>query len=124
VRVRGGIARHPARGVGHEAGVGRLLAALREVPAQAGLEDSAGEVLFVGAAACQVIPSNELQHVGGERVERDHSGWTDGSYVPYGEPRERVLFERVLLAVGCVMCCVMCYGQTAATDATSHSTDC
>jgi hypothetical protein len=116
--VRGGIARHPARGVGHEAGVGRLLAALREVPAQA------GEVLFVGAAACQVIPSNELQHVGGERVERDHSGWTDGSYVPYGEPRERVLFERVRLAVGCVMCCVMCYGQTAATDATSHSTDC
>ena len=88
------------------------------------MEDSAGEVLFVGAAACQVIPSNELQHVGGERVERDHSGWTDGSYVPYGEPRERVLFERVRLAVGCVMCCVMCYGQTAATDATSHSTDC
>ena len=45
-----------------------ILAALREVSAQAGLEDSAGVVLVVSAAACQVIPSNELQHVGGERV--------------------------------------------------------
>ena len=82
VRVRQEIARQPARGVGREAGVGRVVAALREVPAQAGLEDCAGVVLvvalFVGAAAGQVIRPDELQHVGGERVERDHGGWTGG----------------------------------------------
>ena len=42
---QGEIAGHPARRVGHEAGVGgvgaRILAALREVAAQAGLEYSA-----------------------------------------------------------------------------------
>ena len=85
VRVCGSIARHPARRVGHEAGVGRVFAALREVPAQAGLKHSAGVVLFVSAAAGQVVPPNEIQHVGGERVERDHGSamaggldWTGG----------------------------------------------
>ena len=74
--MRREIARHPARRVGHEAGVRGVFAALREVPAQAGLEVSSGVVLrvalFVGAAACQVIPPNELEYVFGERVEWDH----------------------------------------------------
>ena len=64
-----GVARHFARGVGHEAGVRGILAALREVPAQAGLEVGAAVALgvaLVGAAAGQVIRSDELQHVGGE----------------------------------------------------------
>ena len=61
-----------ARRVGHEAGVRGVVAALREVPAQAGLEHSAGVALVVGAAACQVIPPDELQHVGGELVQWDH----------------------------------------------------
>ena len=75
VRVRQEIARQSARRVGREAGVGRVVAALREVAAQAGLEDCAGVVLFVSAAAGQVIPHDDLQHVGGERVERNHGGW-------------------------------------------------
>ena len=78
--MRGKIARHFARGVGHEAGVrgvgARILAALREVAAQAGLKHSAGVALvvalFVSAAACQVIPPDELEHVGGELVQWDH----------------------------------------------------
>ena len=71
--MRRGVARHPARRGVRVAGVRGVLAALREVSAQAGLEDSAGVVLVVSAAACQVIPSDELQHVGGELVERDHA---------------------------------------------------
>ena len=55
VRVCRGVAGHFARRVGHEAGVrgvgARILAALREVPAQAGLETSTGVVLLVSAAA-------------------------------------------------------------------------
>ena len=50
MRVCGEIARHPARRVGREAGVRGGLAALREVSAQAGLEDSAGVVLVVSTA--------------------------------------------------------------------------
>ena len=72
VRVSRRVAGHPARRVGHEAGVGRVFAALREVAAQAGLEYSAGVALFVSAAACQVIPPDEFEHVGGELVEWDH----------------------------------------------------
>ena len=70
--MRGGVARHFARGVGHEAGVRGVVAALREVPAQAGLEVGAGVALFVSAAACQVIRHDELEHVGGELVQWDH----------------------------------------------------
>ena len=73
--MRREIARHPARGVqevGHEAGVRGVFAALREVPAQAGLKHSAGVALFVSTAACQVIPPDEFEHVVGERVYRDH----------------------------------------------------
>ena len=66
------VARHFARGVGHEAGVRGVVAALREVAAQAGLEHCAGVALFVSAAACQVIPPDELEHVVGELVEWDH----------------------------------------------------
>ena len=76
VRVRGGVAGHFAPRIRHEAGVGGVVAALREVPAQAGLEHSAGVALvvalFVGAAACQVIRHDELEHFVGELVERDH----------------------------------------------------
>ena len=68
VRVCRRVARHFARGVGHEAGVGRVFAALREVPAQAGLEVGAG----AGAATGGVVLPNEIKHVVGERVERDH----------------------------------------------------
>ena len=74
--MRGGVARHFAPRIRHEAGVRGVVAALREVAAQAGLEHSAGVALvvalFVSAAACQVIPPDELEHVGGELVERDH----------------------------------------------------
>ena len=72
VRVRGGVAGHFARRVGHEAGVRGVVAALREVPAQAGLEVGAGVALFVSAAACQVIPPDEFEHVVGELVQWDH----------------------------------------------------
>ena len=76
MRVGGKIAGHFFPRIRHEAGVGRVVAALREVAAQAGLEVSSGVVLrvalFVGAAACQVIPPNELEYVFGERVEWDH----------------------------------------------------
>ena len=117
VRVCGGIARHPARRVGHEAGVGRLLAALREVPAQAGLEVGAGEVLLVGAEAGQVIPPNEIQHVGGERVERDHGSamaggldWT-GGLVDWWTGG--LVVSRLRVCCVCCVCCVLlCYGQT------------
>ena len=94
----GEITGHFAPCIRHEAGVGRVVAALREVAAQAGLEVGAGVVLVVSAAACQVIPPDEFEHVGGELVERDHGGRADGSYVHYGEQ-----LERLLLAVGCVM---------------------
>ena len=105
VRVCGSIARHPARGVGREAGVrgvfAWILAALREVPAQAGLEAGAGVVLVVGAAAGQVIRPHELQHVGGERVERDHGGWT------------RLVVSRLRVCCVCCVCRVLLrYGQT------------
>ena len=74
--MRGKIARHFAPRIRHEAGVGgvgaRILAALREVPAQAGLEVGAGVALVVSTAACQVIPPDEFEHVVGELVERDH----------------------------------------------------
>ena len=81
MRVGGKIAGHFFPRIRHEAGVGRvvardLFAALREVATQAGLEVSSGVVLrvalFVGAAACQVIPPNELEYVFGKRVEWDH----------------------------------------------------
>ena len=70
------VARHFAPRIRHEAGVRGVVAALREVAAQAGLEVSSGVVLrvalFVGAAVCQVIPPNEFEYVFGERVEWDH----------------------------------------------------
>jgi hypothetical protein len=72
VRVRGGVAGHSAWGVGHEAGVGGVFAALREVPAQAGLEVGAGVALFVSTAACQVIRHDELEHFVGKLVQWDH----------------------------------------------------
>ena len=72
MRVGGKIARHFFPRIRHEAGVGRVVAALREVAAQAGLEVGAGVALFVSAAACQVIPPDEFEHVVGELVERDH----------------------------------------------------
>jgi hypothetical protein len=62
VRVCGSIARHPARRVGHEAGVGRVFAALREVPAQAGLEVSSGVVLLVGAARIKSAEHDHQRH--------------------------------------------------------------
>ena len=61
-----------ARRVGHEAGVRGVVAALREVPAQAGLEVGAGVTLVVSAATGGVVLPNEIEHVVGERVERDH----------------------------------------------------
>ena len=70
--MRGKIARHFARRIRHEAGVGGVVAALREVAAQAGLEVGAGVVLVVSAPTCQVIPPDEFEHVGGELVQWDH----------------------------------------------------
>lgn len=67
-RVRGVVARHPAQREGREAGERGVVAAPHEVSAQAGLEVSAG----VGAATRGVRPPDELEHVAGERVERDH----------------------------------------------------
>ena len=52
----------------HDAGVRGVFAALREVAAQAGLEVGAG----AGAATGGVVLPNEIKHVVGERVERDH----------------------------------------------------
>ena len=76
MRVCGKIAGHFFPRVRHEAGVGRVVAALREVAAQAGLEDSAGVVLgvalFVGAATGSVAGGDEFEYVFGERVEWDH----------------------------------------------------
>ena len=68
VRVCGGVAGHFAPRIRHEAGVGGVFAALREVAAQAGLEDCAG----VGAATGGVVLPNEIKHVVRERVEWDH----------------------------------------------------
>ena len=76
MRVGGKIAGHFFPRIRHEAGVRGVVAALREVATQAGLKVSSGVVLrvalFVGAAACQVIPPNELEYVFGKRVEWDH----------------------------------------------------
>ena len=52
----------------HEAGVRGVVAALREVAAQAGLKHSAGVELVVSAA----IRHDELEHFVGELVQWDH----------------------------------------------------
>ena len=68
MRVCRGVARHFAPRIRHVAGVRGVVAALREVPAQAGLEVSAG----AGAATGGVVLPNEIKHVVRERVEWDH----------------------------------------------------
>ena len=68
MRVRGEITGHFAPRIRHEAGVRGVVAALREVAAQAGLEHSAGVTLVVSAA----IRHDELEHFVGELVQWDH----------------------------------------------------
>ena len=70
--MRRGVARHPARRGVRVAGVRGVLAALREVPAEAGLEEGAARgALGLGAAESGVKRGDEREHVGGKLVERD-----------------------------------------------------
>ena len=128
MRVGGKIAGHFFPRIRHEAGVGRVVAALREVAAQAGMEVSSGVVLrvalFVGAAACQVIPPNELEYVFGERVEWDHQiggvasdglkkgleGWCADAPTIQKKSTDRVRIDRQVssLALSSIMSCLRC----------------
>ena len=131
-----GVAGHFFPRVRHEAGVGRVVAALREVAAQAGLKVSSGVVLrvalFVGAAACQVIPPNELEYVFGERVEWDHQiggvasdglkkgleGWCADAPTIQKKSTDRVRIDRQVssLTLSSIMSCLRCGGAAAVSS--------
>ena len=61
------------------AGMRRVLTALREVAAEAGLEHAARGALGGGVATRGVEAGDDFEHVGGELVERDHGSYGDGS---------------------------------------------